>query len=241
MEKHEKNIQLYLENGGDPKLAARHKIPNLENRAKMAYLVSQLDIRDSQTALPTKQTALPIKRADNQQPSTNNQAPTTDNQQPTPSNPKGLGLIAQYPVELHSAYKDAYSSWISVCGLKIELNAVPPAEEEKALSIQERMIKLMEVFDRCKNALDHYNEHKRVLPTESKTDFTKLSPIELLKEKTNLASLISRRKSTIKKMEEELPEPTDPTYRKKLDAINRKIETLEDYELDLENIKKLLV
>ena len=77
--------------------------------------------------------------------------------------PKFLGLITQYPVQLHSAYSECFSLWISICSLKLKLNAVVPDDEELAYEIQTDMLRNIHRFDRLKSALEHYNQYKEVL------------------------------------------------------------------------------
>ncbi len=62
----------------------------------------------------------------------------------------------------------------------------------------------MENFDKQKEILDHYNFHKRIMPTESKEDFSKLSPVELVNKRNSIRSLITRRKQTLEKRIAEL-------------------------------------
>ena len=38
-EKHKQNLEIYLNNGGSEKLAKSLKLPTLENRAKILYLI----------------------------------------------------------------------------------------------------------------------------------------------------------------------------------------------------------
>ena len=226
METHKKNIELFLASGGDPKLAKRYENPNLENRAKISYLISKLNINNQESVISITTDIVEVEK----------KAPD-----PEPEKPQFLGLISQYPIELHSSYNEAYSSWLNICSLKIQLNSVPDENVNLAYDIQTKMISDINRFDRCKKALDYYQEHKRILPTKTTKDFSKLTTPELYKEKDNIASLISRRKQTIQKMESNLPENSDPTYNKKLMAINLKKEKLEEYLLSEEKIKELLI
>jgi hypothetical protein len=75
------------------------------------------------------------------------------------------------------------------------------------------------------------------LPTESKRYFKNLND----QERRNLDSLISRRRQTIKKMEEDLPEKTDPVFNRRVSSINHKKEQLQELILDQEKIKTLLL
>lgn len=230
MEEHSKNIELYLQSGGDPKLVNKHRLPTLENRAKIAYLLSKISIDVSDVSENHRQNIDISGQISNKVPE----------KSPEPSKPKFLGLIAQYPVELHPTYQQACQIWINVCSLKIQLNAVPRHYEKEAFKIQTGILEKMEQFDVCKKALDHYNDHKRILPTATKSDFSKLSPVELITKRNSLRSLITRRKQTIDKMEAELPEESDENYYKKISALNRKKEQLQELILDEEKITKML-
>lgn len=230
MEEHSKNIELYLQYGGDPKLVNKHRLPTLENRAKITYLLSKISIDVSDVSENRGQN-IDISGQISDKVSEKSQEP---------SKPKFLGLIAQYPVELHPAYQQACQIWINVCSLKIQLNAVPRHDEKEAFKIQTAILEKMELFDICKKALDHYNDHKRILPTATKSDFSKLSPIELITKRNSLRSLITRRKQTIDKLETELPEESDENYYKKISALNRKKEQLQELILDEEKLNELI-
>lgn len=232
MEKHQQNIELFLSSGGDPKLAARYKSPTLDNRAKLSYLLSQMKISYE------KKQSLDIDRQKIDKAFKKETAQVPDPIEP--EKPKFLGLITQYPVELHSTYHDAFAIWLKLCSLKIKLNAVDPEDEAAAYSFQTKMLRHIEKFDKYKRVLDHYLENKRILPTKSKNDYSNMSVLELDREKRNLAGLICRRKQTIAKMESLLPEVTAPDYNRKLAAINNKIEQLEVLVLDQEKILELL-
>lgn len=224
MDKHLQNIEIYLQNGGNPKIANRCKLPTLENRAKISYLISKFPKNFPKLSTPEpeppeeKIITEEIKR----------------------EKPKFLGLITQYPVQLHSAYSECFSLWISICSLKLKLNAVAPDDEELAYEIQTDMLRNIHRFDRLKSALEHYNQYKEVLATESARDFSKMSPLELDKERRNLSSAICKRKQTISKKEKELPEKSSPLYHKRLEALNKKKRELEELILDEEKIIEIL-
>lgn len=234
MEEHSQNIQIYLQNGGDVRIANRHQFPSLENRAKIAYLISNFPKTFQEVSKPEPESITNIFEIPRQM------MDSVGQQNPEPSKPKGLGIIAQYPSELHQTYKHAVQQWIEICSFKITLNQIARQDEKSAFEIQTNIIKLVELFDRNKAALDHYNEHKRIIATETKSDFSELSPVELLTKRNSLRSLISRRKQTIEKMASELPEASEPDYYKKLSAMNRKKEQLQELILDEEKLNELI-
>ncbi len=169
MEKHQQNLELYISSGGDPKLAARYKTPTLDNRAKLSYLVSQMKMTyGKKESIPEQSLDIDGQKVD---------IPKIE-----PEKPKFLGLITQYPVELHSTYHDAFAIWLKLCSLKIKLNAVDPEDEAGAYSFQTKMLRYIEKFDKHKRVLDHYLENKRILPTKSKNDYTNMSVLELDRE-----------------------------------------------------------
>ena len=219
MKTHEENIHFYLENGGDHKIANRHKLATLQNRAKISYLISQQKPKESITYQDEEK-----KYQDD----------SKKYQDVKPAKPAFLGFISQYPVELHSTYKNCYNAWIDVCRFKIQLNDVVPLDVEDAYQLQLKIFKSISKFDRYKNSLDYWNDHKRILPTESKKDYSKFTPLELDQERRNLASLICRRRQTIEKKKKELP------YTKKILSIQVKNEQLEELILDENKILDLL-
>lgn len=229
MDEHTKNIDLYIENGGNIKIANRYRLPTLENRAKIAYLLSNLP-KKSQINSEIK----PEPKSERTE-----EIIITAEKKETETH-KFLGLITQYPVQLHSAYSECFSLWISICSIKLKINSVPPEDEELSFELQTDLLRNLHRFDRLKSALDHYNKYKEVIATESSRDFSKYSPLELDKERRNLSSAICKRKQTISKKEKELPEKSSPLYHKRLEALNKKKRELEELILDEEKIIKIL-
>lgn len=230
MEEHKKNIELYLEMGGDAKIANRHKLPTLQNRARIIYLISKFP-KNFQKLSPKIEEKTPIESSIEL---------NVTEPEPISSKPKGLGLIAQYPVELHKSYQLAYQNWVSVCSLKIQLNNVPPSDEKNAFKLQTEILYKMEIFDKNKEALDYYNQFKRLIPLVSDSDFSKLTPLEILNKRNNIRGLITRRKQTINKMIADLPEESSKDYHKKLAAINLKKENLQKLILDEQKLNQLM-
>ena len=233
MEKHTQNLHTYLSSGGDPKLALRYKTPTLENRAKISYLISQLP-----------NIVISNSPRDPENSPTTSPEPTI--QKPKPAvifkreRPKFIGVIAQYPSELHKTYQEVDSLWFEFCELKVELNSVPADQEADAYEVQMEILGVMKKFDKHKYILDYYLEHKRVLPMISKNNFSKLNIVQLDHKYKNLESLICRRKQTIAKMQNDLPPEDDQNYRKEVAAVQRKIEQLQEYILDQEKIQQML-
>ncbi|MGD1319536.1 hypothetical protein [Chryseobacterium sp. 2R14A] len=224
---HKELYQHYIVNGGDAKKVQLYKSFSPANYAKLKYFVKQLNID-----VPVPDTAS-VK---------NISEPVTNLNPPVEKQRKSIfsDFISQYPKELHSAFKQRYDHWLEACALKVELNDVHRTDEETAYDIQVKLLDHLEKMDRCQEALDHYNKHKRIMLTETLADFSKLSPMELLKKRNATRSNITKRKATIKKMEDALPKNTDPEYRRKLHQVNCKMEQLRDIENELEKLEELV-
>lgn len=228
MKSHEENLKIYIENGGDVKIANRYRLASIQNRAKISYLVSQQSTQGDLKMVVENVVKNAIER------------PLINLEALQPSKPKFLGFINQYPTDLHGVYKECYNAWLDVCRLKLQLNEIAPLDQNDAYELQEKIISAIRSIDRLKKILDYWIEHKRILPTESKRDFSKMSALELDQERRNLASLISRRKQTIQKKENELPERTSLYYRKKESSLQQKKEQLQELILDFNKIIELL-
>ena len=227
MKTHAENIAEYLKLGGDSKKTRSLTSATLQNRARISYLLAQLPKTES-----TDQTHKSAIEKPNPEP------------QPVaiPERKKGVfsDFISQYPVELHATYKKRYEHWLEACSLKVKLNDIPEDDEEAALEIQEAIMKCFANFDDCQEALQYFNEKKRVLPTKSGKDFTAMDGRELLQARNLLRSSISKRKATIKKKQTELPDPKHPSFKTKQNALNRKLEELRDLELQEKELGRLL-
>ena len=229
-EKHQQKIDLYLLNGGLQKHAIAYRSPSLQNRAKISHFLMELSKKKGFIAkLP--EVSESVKEVIK---------PSVEMPKPQSEKPKFLGIIAQYPAELHPVYQNAYNNWIKACSLKIKLNAVDDDDEEEALEIQTEIFKIMERFDKDQAALNYYTENKRVLPTATATNFDDLSPIELMTKRNSLRGLVTRRTQTLNKRSAELPAKEDPTFRTKQNFIHNKTEELQDMILQLQKLDEML-
>ena len=227
MKNHQENIAEYLRLGGDSKKIRSLTSPTLQNRARLSFLIAQLPKIGLQSQNKIAADEKPVPE-----------------QQPVavPERKKGVfsDFISQYPSELHATYKKRYEYWLEACSLKVKLNEVPEDDEVTALTIQEQIMKCFAEFDSCQEALQYYNEKKRVLPTKSNKDFSNMDARELLQTRNLLRSTISKRKSTIKKKQLEMPGTEHPSFKCKQNALNRKIEELRELELQEKDLNRLL-
>lgn len=151
-----------------------------------------------------------------------------------------IGLISEYPVELHPVYLERRNEWIKACSLKIQLNNVAIKDEEEAFKLQLEIYKSINIVDAANKELLHYKTYKRLLPKDIKNDFSTLTEVELLKKRNNLRSNISNRKRTIEKIKISLSKATDKNKLKLTDKLSSKLEQLEKFQIQVDNINKLL-
>ena len=149
-------------------------------------------------------------------------------------------FIADYPVELHKAFRRRWGLWMEACSLKVQLGELDPKDEDEAFELQWKIWVCFREFDQCQKVLKHYREHKRIMPLETETDFEGMSELEIYKHRDNLRALITRRKQTINKMENSLPAPEDPDYKSRLHTLNLKREQLQEKENELIECEKFL-
>ncbi|CDN79533.1 hypothetical protein [Elizabethkingia anophelis] len=219
---HKQLIGQYISSGGNPEKIKAFQDFSTANHAKLKYFIKQLG-----------ETPEPIISVSDENPKET--VPAEHKKQSIFSD-----LISNYPQELHIAYKQRYDYWLEACSLKIQLNAVDHGDEKTAYEIQNKMFAALDQLDKCQNALDHYKEYKRVLPIETKVDYGSLSPMELITTRNNLRSNITKRKSTISKMEASLPKTSHPNYKRDLHLLNRKKEQLQEYENRVEQLNNLI-
>jgi len=220
---HKELIEIYLSSGGDVKKIQLYKSFSPANHAKLKYFLKQIKI-DLPDAKPVKIGA------------------KTTTIIPEAKDRKGIwnDLISQYPIELHQDYQNRYKYWLEACSLKVELNAVHRKDEKTAYELQEKIMFCFEKMDKAQKALQHYQNHKRIIKTETKTDFSQLSPMELLLKRNSTRSNISKRNSTIARMEAILPNVSDPNFKRKLHSLNRKKEQLQELLNELEILEAMV-
>lgn len=146
--------------------------------------------------------------------------------------------MAIYPMELHSTYRERVHNFYTACELKFQLNAVPDDDEHIALKLIIQLEDLWTRIDRAWMILDHWKDHGRMMPTEESEDFSKLSGVQLAMMRNRLESRISKRQKTIETMEQAVK--ASPEDRSLMNLLNRKLEQLQQLQLDLETIRNLL-
>lgn len=210
----------FVERGGAPRMAQRLGRFSLQNWAKLQYELSKLK------PAPETPTATP-----------------TETQEPpqTPPKPKVFNdLISDYPVVLHATYRRRWEVWLAACSWKMQLNNISPIDADRAFEVQLKIYRLFLELDQCQKILRHYQEHKRVMPTQSAVDFSAMSELECYKYRNKLRASITRRRQTISALEKALPSPEERHYTIRLHSLNRKREQLQDKLNELHECEKFL-
>ena len=215
---HEILLEKYTAMGGDARLAHSVKNFTLRNYAKLKYELSKIEKRQSN--IPAEE-------------------PPSEKKEPPKHKIGFKDFISDYPAQLHPTYRKRLEVWLSLCSLKIQLNEIPPRQEEKAFALQYQIYLLFKEMDRLEHILKHYRQYKRIMPTETKKDFSEKTELELYKQQNNLRSLITRREQTIAKMQAEIFSDGEPTP-KQLHLLNLKKEQLQQKINELIEIEKRL-
>lgn len=224
---HKELLSKYSSLGGDQIMVKKLSSFSLVNHSKIKYLIKQLT-----TQTNTEQTKEIEFNAETPE------APEQIEVQERES--KFSDLISNYPQELHSVFKRRSDHWLSACSLKQQLNSVAKMDETTALKIQWKILENIEAMEDCQKALDHYKNHKRILPTKTDKSFSDLNPLDLLKKRNNLRSNITKRAKTLKQMEADLPGKESKEYNLKLHLVNRKREQLQEYINQVTELDKLI-
>lgn len=122
--------------------------------------------------------------------------------------------ISAYPAKLHPVYQLRVNSFYKYASLKMQLNKLAPEKESEALKIQFEIWEEIMTNDKCWKILQHYDETGIILPLDPSSDFSNLSPQELVNQRqrlyvnkskrmktiSNLSALLSKEKNEAKKI-----------------------------------------
>ncbi len=223
-----KLISEYLKRGGSQSFIDRlPPVYSLRNEAKLRFELSKLKPKSvSFAATQEKQT--PVKRETSVEAKTNSRSLND------------VGLISEYPPELHELYSERTSKFITACSLKMQLNEVVDYDIDTAYELQKRIIKCFNVVDKANEALNHYRKLKRVLPLKNTVDFSNLSQAEMIRQRNRLRSNISNRQRTVKKIQKELENAADKDKVRLSSKLTQKLEQLENFKLQVEELDRLI-
>jgi len=147
----------------------------------------------------------------------------------------------ELPAVLKVRYRQLKDLFYDMSDLKFVLNDLPAKEVNKALKIILKIEALDEQREMIWRELDHWQDHKTLLPTKTENDFTALSQQELFLKKANLVNYINKKSSRIKKWESELQKKTNKDERLKIgQQINRTQKAVHQHKLDLQKIEGML-
>ncbi|MGP2569982.1 hypothetical protein ACT4R9_05520 [Ornithobacterium rhinotracheale] len=209
----------YLMLGGDERLLKSLQSPTLKNEAKLKYELRKLNAGNKVVESTIKQT----EKALDYRPEMLNR-----------------DLISQYPPELHEVYIQRKQAFLEACSLKMKLNKIPENSMLQAAKLQWQIWDTFQKMDKASKVLNHFREHKRIMPTETKEDFSQIPEKKLTLKLRNLRSNKSKRMRTIKKLKEELPPPEDANFKTKLNTLNKKLEILAELDLQIEKLTELI-
>jgi hypothetical protein len=97
----------------------------------------------------------------------------------------------ELPEELRPVLLQANTLFKEMCFLKVELNDLPQHAEKKSLEIQLKIDKNQKENANCWKKIDYWQTHK-ISPKIEVSEFSKLSPAELLRKEQYLFASISK-------------------------------------------------
>lgn len=147
---------------------------------------------------------------------------------------------AHLPPELKLRYRELGNIFYQMCDLKFILNDLKPKEESHALQIILQIEELDDQRTMIWNELDHWNNHKVVLPTQT-SEYTGLNSDELRTKKARLASNITKLEKRIDaKYKLLFDNPKDAELKATEESIRRSEKKLHQHKLNVLKINELL-
>ncbi|MDN3595314.1 hypothetical protein [Zunongwangia endophytica] len=147
----------------------------------------------------------------------------------------------ELPAVLKVRYRQLKDLFYDMSDLKFVLNDLPTKEVNKALKIILKIEALDEQREMIWRELDHWQDHKTLLPTKTETDFSELSQKDLFLKKANLVNYINKKSKRIENWEEALEKESSKEERLKIgQQINRTQKAVHQHKLDLHKIEGML-
>lgn len=145
------------------------------------------------------------------------------------------------PPELRLRYRKIKDLFYDMCDLKFLLNDLPAKAQVEALKLQLAIEDLDDEKQLIWKELDHWQDHKSLLPTKQDTDFSKLSFKDLFLMKAKLADSIYKISKRIEIWKGNLEKEKDKREKRKIEQqINRSTKLLHQHQINLKEIEKLL-
>lgn len=155
-------------------------------------------------------------------------------------NPEFRDYISEYPAELHPVYMRRREAFLEACSMKVQLNALDDREILRAGKLQWEIWNRFKEFDKLNKVLRHYRETRRIMPSQTKEDFSDIPERRLGLKLRNLRSLKTNRKKNIQTLKDNLPDADDPMFKVKFQELNRKLEQLAEIDLQIEKLETMM-
>lgn len=212
---------------------------------KISDSVNKTAVTSKSELLPKKQTKMYetevlYKNGQSLSKSAENQIVQHIAQTETENKTKQAIYFHQLPSELQPVLLEANTLFKQMCLLKVQLNNVPAHAEKKALAIQTEIAKKQKENALCWQKIDYWQEHKTA-PKLQNSDFSNLTPANLVKKEQYLFASISKINSRLKQNRIDIKKTTSVPELNRLDRLISKQEnTLITKNEELITIKRLI-
>lgn len=147
----------------------------------------------------------------------------------------------ELPPELRVRYRKIKDLFYDMCDIKFLLNDLPKKAEIEALKMQLAIESLDDEKQLIWKELDHWQDHKAILPTKQTTDFSKMDFKELFLMKGKLTDSIYKISKRINTWKQNLEKEKDNREKRKIEQqINTSSKRLHQHQINLKEIERLL-
>lgn len=148
--------------------------------------------------------------------------------------------IGDLPAELRPRYSKARNIFMEMIELKFALNDLPAKAMESALKIQLQINKLDEERDLIWNELNHWKQHKTILPTAA-ADFSNLTDRQLDLKRRNFKSNKTKMQQRVDDWYTDLDQETNKHQQILIEGkINRAEQKIHQFNINIKKIEALL-
>lgn len=145
------------------------------------------------------------------------------------------------PPELRLRYRKIKDLFYDMCDIKFLLNDLPKKSEVQALKMQLSIEALDEEKQLIWKELDHWQDHKALLPTKQDTDFSKMTFKELFLMKGKITDSVYKISKRLETAKAKLEDEKDKREKRKIEQqINTSSKRLHQHQINLKEIEKLL-
>lgn len=239
---YDKGVALYEELEKNPKSNTLRSLKRGRSNRNMSLLIRNLRQLNDRVNTPNKNVVSAVSRVKKEElPSTNiDVVQEIKNEQIKEEATKQYFVGVRYgslPKTLKIRYRQLKDLFYDRCDLKFKLNDLPDAEEKKALKLQKKIFWIASQQDQIWKEIDHWQEHKTLLPSNTDDDFSDLEMKDLFLKKASFESSIYKFKKRIEGYREALEAESDKSEKVKINQqINRSTRNLHEKELNLQKI-----